>query len=260
MELYGGWSALLYDSHPFRVPGEEEFFIEEAQNQGSPVLELGCGTGRLLIPVAKAGHEIYGLDLAEDMLNIARGKIENLDRATRKRIHLLEGDMRDFKNNKRFKLITIPFRTFLHILTVEDQKKTLHNILKHLTDDGKLIIDIFDPKIELINSNLGYQSSRLKQMTELVHPISGNQVFVWYSTTYNLEEQLINEIWIYEEIEDDGNVIRRQYVPLKVRFVYRFEMQHLLELCGFRIDALYGNYNREEYFHGGEQIWVCRKG
>lgn len=260
MELYSGWSALLYDSHPFCVESEEEFFIEEAHKQGSPVLEIGCGTGRLLIPIAKAGHEIYGLDFSEDMLNIARGKIENLDRATRKRINLLEGDMRDFKIDKRFKLITIPFRAFLHILTVEDQKKTLLNIFDHLADDGKLIIDIFDPKIELINSNLGYQSSRLKQMTELVHPVSGNQVFVWYSTTYNLEDQLINEIWIYEEIEENGNVIRRQYVPLKVRFAYRYEMQHLLELCGFKIETLYGNYNREDYFHGGEQIWVCSRG
>ncbi|MBT7616983.1 MAG: class I SAM-dependent methyltransferase [Calditrichaeota bacterium] len=259
MELYGGWSALLYDSHPFRVQGEEEFYIQEAQQLGSPILELGSGTGRLLIPVAKSGSEIHGLDLSEDMLNITRGKIEKLDDATQKRIHLTQGDMRDFKFEQRFKLITIPFRAFLHILTVEDQKKTLQNILEHLAEDGKLILDAFDPKLELINSNLGYQSSRLKQMTELVHPVSGNQVFVWYSTTYNLEDQLINEIWIYEEIEDDGNVIRRQYVPLKVRFVYRYEMQHLLDLCGFKIDALYGNYNREDYFHGGEQIWVCSR-
>ena len=259
MELYSGWSALMYDPHPFRVQGEEEFYIEEAQKQGSPILEVGCGTGRLLSPVAKTGSEIHGLDLSEDMLNIARGKIEKLDNAVQKRINLTQGDMRDFELNQRFKLITIPFRAFLHILTVEDQKKTLHNILEHLTDDGKLILDAFDPKLQLINSNLGHQSSRLKQMTELVHPVSGNQVFVWYSTTYNLEEQLINEIWIYEEIEEDGNVIRRQYVPLKVRFAYRFEMQHLLELSGFKIEALYGNYNREEYFHGGEQIWVCSR-
>jgi ubiquinone/menaquinone biosynthesis C-methylase UbiE len=90
------------------------------------VLELGCGTGRVLLPVAAAGLDVVGLDQSPAMLAIARQKLTTLDAETRARVQLIEGDMRSFDlGMDRFRLITIPFRAFCHLLTIPDQQAAL---------------------------------------------------------------------------------------------------------------------------------------
>ncbi len=96
--------AAYYDYRATGLEGDVQFYVAEAQKAGSPVLELGCGTGRILIPVAQAGVAITGLDLSVPMLDIARRKVAGLDATTRGRIELAEGDMRRFALGRRFNL------------------------------------------------------------------------------------------------------------------------------------------------------------
>ena len=91
---YTGESAVYYDYVATGVEGDVPFYVEEARSAGSPVLELGCGTGRILIPMAAAGLEVVGLDASHDMLMIARNKLEVLPPEVRRRVQLVEGDMR----------------------------------------------------------------------------------------------------------------------------------------------------------------------
>src|SRR5713226_6914921 len=116
--LYRERTAAYYDGASTGLPGDVEFYVEEARKAGSPVLEIGCGTGRILLPIAEAGISIVGLDLAPPMLDIARQKVARLPAETQARIGLLEGDMRDFALKRRFNLVLIPYRAFLHLLTV----------------------------------------------------------------------------------------------------------------------------------------------
>jgi len=261
MYTHYGLDAVWYDLYISFSMGNEDvnFYVEAAKHINGSVLELGCGTGRILIPTAKAGVIITGLDLSEDMLKQCRMKLENLDAKTTDRITLVRENMINFKFDHQFNLITIPFRAFLHLLTVDDQKKCLRNIHKHLTDDGKLIFNIFDPNLNIIHAHMGSIGQALKKSHDFTCPITNHKIVCWDSREYDLETQTLNETRIYEEL-DDGKVLDKYYVPLELRFNYRYETQHLLELCGYKIEALYGDFNRGPFIAGREQIWVCGKG
>lgn len=147
MSEYDRTDAGIYDSFSTGLEGDEAFYVEEALKAGGPVLELGCGTGRITIPIAEAGVSIVGLDLAPSMLEIARRKIAGLPKATGQLLRIVEGDMRTFSLERRFPLAIIPYRAFLHMMTADDQRRALTRIREHLTDGGRLVFNVFDPSI-----------------------------------------------------------------------------------------------------------------
>ena len=258
MKEYDRLDAALYDYYSTGVEGDVPFYVEEAQRAGGPVLELGCGTGRILIPTAEAGVEIAGLDRAPSMLAIARDKVARLDPAVQRRIQLVEGDMRDFNLGRRFKLVTIPYRAFLHLLTGEDQRQALRCVRDHLEPDGRLILNIFDPRLETIVAHFGSLGSALKMVDEFVHPDTGRKVVVWDTRQYDPETQTLDQYFIFEELDGDGQVVNKIYSRLALRYLHRYEMQCLLELCGYQVEALYSDFRRSPFRYGREQIWVAR--
>src|SRR5262245_32196169 len=113
--------ADLYDYIvPYRDRADVGFFVDEAKAAGSPVVEVGCGTGRILIPTARAGLQIVGLDLSLDMLATCRRRLAAESTEVQSRVELVHADMRDFRLPQRFTLATLPFRPFQHLLTVDD--------------------------------------------------------------------------------------------------------------------------------------------
>ncbi|MFX1538190.1 MAG: class I SAM-dependent methyltransferase [Promethearchaeota archaeon] len=256
---YYGIGAVFYDYQATGLNGDIQFYVEEAQKAGSPVLELGCGTGRILIPIAKADIDIVGLDYSPDMLSIARQKISKLIPETKKRIQLVEGDMRNFSFDQRFKLIMIPYRAFLHMMTPKDQRQALQCVHEHLTDDGRLVFNIFDPRLDIIAAHFGSLGSSLKKVNEFTNPETKNRVVVWDTRQYDPELQKIDQYFIFEELNQEGTVVFKNYSHMTLRYVYRYEMQYLLELCGYEIEALYGDFQRGSFRYGGEQVWIARK-
>jgi SAM-dependent methyltransferase len=121
------------------------FYLEEATVAGGSLLELGCGTGRLLIPLLSSGLEVSGLDASAAMLEVARQKREHLSPELAIRLHLHQGDMSEFELGQQFALILIPFRSFQLLLTPEAQRRCLNCINRHLAPRGKVIINLFDP-------------------------------------------------------------------------------------------------------------------
>ena len=259
MQEYNRADAAYYDLDSTGLAGDVGFYVDAAQRAGAPVLELGCGTGRITLPIAEAGVEIVGLDRAASMLDVARRKIAATSADVRGRITLVEGDMREIALPQRFTAVLIPFRAFLHLLTADDQRRALRSIRAHLVEDGRLVFNVFDPRLETIATYAGTLGGALKRESEFVHPESGRRVVVWDTRRYDLERQVLEQYWIYEELDEDGRATNRTYVPLTLRWVYRYEMQHLLESCGFGIEALYGDFERGPFRAGHEQIWVARK-
>ncbi|MBM3242291.1 class I SAM-dependent methyltransferase [Candidatus Poribacteria bacterium] len=259
MKEYDRTEAAFYDYYATGIEGDVQFYVEEAQKSGSPVLEIGCGTGRILIPVAESGINIVGLDRAPAMLSIAKQKIAKLNVDTQGRIKLVEGDMRNFSLDQRFKLVMIPYQAFLHLLTSEDQRQALCCIREHLADNGLLVFNIFDPRLDIIVAHFGSLGSAMKKDSEFVHPDTSHKVIVWDSRQYDPGRQMLEQYFIFEELDDEGRVISKTYSPITLRYVYRYEMQYLLELCGYEIEALYGDFQRGHFRHGGEQIWVARR-
>ena len=259
VNVYDESDAAYYDYYSPGLEGEVAFYVTEAVGTGGPVLELGCGTGRILVPTAEAGVEVVGLDLSPAMLAIARRKVEHCGDKVRRRIEIVAGDMSDFSLGRRFKLVTIPYRAFLHLLTPEDQRRALGCIREHLVDEGRLIFNIFDPKLEIIAGHSGPLGTALKKQTEFVHPDSGRRVAVWDTRRHDLDQQRIEQDYVFEELDDQGRVLSKWYSRMTLCWIYRYEMQHLLELCGYQVEALYGDFGRGPFRHGGEQMWITRR-
>jgi len=258
MNVYDEIDAALYDYYSLGLEGEVDFYVQQARKADGPVLELGCGTGRILIPVAQAGVPAVGLDQAPAMLAIARQKINRCPQEVQRRLELVQGDMRDFSLGRQFKLITIPYRAFLHLLTPEDQRRALHCIRAHLADEGRFVFNIFDPSLEIIAGHFGPLGPAQKKVSEFVHPETGRRIVVWDTRRYDLNRQMIDQYFIFEELDEAGLVVSKRYSRLELRWIYRWEMQCLLELCGFQVEALYGDFQRGPFRHGGEQIWIAR--
>ena len=146
---YDDWAS-IYDSIYSYVSDDIPFYVEAAIQSNGPVLELGCGTGRVAIPIAKAGIDIVGLDSSESMLEIARRKKADVPTIT-ENLSFIHGDMRDFSLDTRFSLVIIPFRGFLSLLSVGDQRRTLENIKRHLEPGGKLCFNIFVPDVNMLS-------------------------------------------------------------------------------------------------------------
>ncbi len=257
MQQFDGADAAYYDLIATGLPGDVAFYLSEIRRAGSPVLDLGCGTGRMLIPIALEGVDVVGLDRAPAMLDIAKAKVAALPEKVRNRVQIVYGDMRDISLNRRFKLVLIPYRAFLHLMTVEDQRAALTSIHEHLEDGGRLVFDIFDPDLEMIVAHSSHIGAALTRLTDFDIPESGRKAMVWETRKYDLLRQVLTEYRIFEELDDQGVVAKKTYTPLELRWIYRYEMVHLLELCGFEIEALYGDFERSPFRPGGEQVGVA---
>lgn len=251
--------ADLYDYvAPYATRGDVEFFIDEARTAKGPVLEVGSGTGRVLIPTARAGFPITGLDGSRTMLDQCRAKLQAEPADVNARVDLHEGDMRDFDLGRRFALVTIPFRPFQHLLTVEDQLACLTSIHRHLEPGGRLILDLFNPSLDyLVNRPLG---ETLPEGPPVVLP-DGRRLERNFRIVGQDRFTQVNDIeLIYDVTESDGRK-RRAVHAFRMRYLFRYEAEHLLHRAGFTVEQLYAGYDRSPYgsTYPGELIFIARK-
>lgn len=253
--------AELYDIVYGEYIEDIGFYVDEARKADGPCLELGCGTGRITIPIAEAGVSITGLDVSKPMLARARRKVASLPDEIRQRITIDEGDMRTFRLDQSFALITVPFRAFLHLMQVSDQMIALRNIYRHLRPGGHLVLNFFDPSLEYIVAHSGPIGGALHATGEsFVDPRTGRMLVEWATIQYTQHLQRIDQYFIYDEIDARGRVIGRHYRSLQMRYCFRWEFEHLLHRCGFEVAALYGTFNRQPVTRAGQElIWVARR-
>lgn len=252
--------ATLYDAYDKGVEGDAGFYKELALSLGGPVVELGVGTGRTLFPIAEAGLEVWGLDRSVDMLAIAVQKKSSLPLDVQQRIHLFEGEMRDFTLNQAFSLATIPHHAWQHLQTPLLQRESLRCINRHLQLDGRVAMNLYTPSPEELVGAMRGHGAALRFDEEIVHPATGQQVLVWYKREFFPSTQEIRQLTLFEVLDERGCVVERHYTPLNVRYTYRMEMEYLFELCGFEVESLYGSFDKHSFVGpGGEHIWVARK-
>lgn len=264
MSFAGGYDeytfiADLYDYVvPYRTRPDIDFFIEAAQSSGGPVLEVGCGTGRVLIPTARAGIDIVGLDLSRHMLRVCQKRLLDEPEAVRSRARLIEADMRNFDLAQTFELVTLPFRPFQHLTTVDDQMSCLKSIHKHLVQGGRLILDLFNPRLDaLVRDNLGQESEDEPVFTSP----DGRRVIRRHKIVSRDYSNQINQIeLIYYVTHPDGREERLVHA-FPMRYLYRFEAEHLLARCGFKAENVYADFDKSPYGskYPGELIFVAKK-
>jgi SAM-dependent methyltransferase len=232
------------DYSHFRTPsGDVAFYVEEAVRSKGPVLELGCGTGRVLLPTAEKGVAITGVDASEAMLSRLREKLPDAD--------VLVGDLRDFDLGRRFALVTIPFRPIAHILDAEDHVRVFANVRRHLAPEGRLVFDFFHPKLAFLHAP---RPEKLDfERTE------GDRRIRRYSSTRPHPSRQVNEVTLRWEVEDPRGAIERHETRFGMRWFYRFELEHVLARAGLAVEALYGDFDRSPLADDSpEMIFLAR--
>lgn len=255
MNQYDSFMAAIYDGYFIGVTGDTRFYVEEAVRSGDPVLELGCGTGRITLAIAEAGITVTGLDISPEMLASARLKQAGLASDCRSRIKFVDGDMRNYQLRQHFSFICIPYRTFMHMLTPQDQVEVLLNVRRHLTPGGLLAFNIYDPSRELSVDKAVAET--LRYDTTFIHPSTGRHIAAWYTRHIDVVSQLIHQRMKFDELERDWKVTATYYSTLMLRYSHRYEIHYLLEMCGFEVVDLFGDFDRSPYI-GSEQIWLAR--
>jgi SAM-dependent methyltransferase len=244
----------LYDAFPFE--GDLPFYRELAQAEGGRVLELACGSGRVLLPLVGSGYDVVGIDVSPHMLAVARGKLASNHKSGRGR--LVEADMRDFALGETgFDLAIVAVKSFAYLTTRDDQLRALERIAAHLRPGGVLTMDLMHPRLDWLAASDGSMKD------DLLHRVaSGNYTLsrVESVVSTDLAQQLRVIRSIYERIDDSGAVIEKRFVEWPYRWTYRFEAEHLLERAGFAIEAVYGGYRREPFTSSsGAMVFVARK-
>jgi SAM-dependent methyltransferase len=243
---------------PYRLRDDVHFFVEEAKASGGPVLEVACGTGRVLVPVARAGVPVVGLDLSTGMLDVCRGRLERESADVRERVALHEGDMRDFDLGRRFNLVMVPFRGFQHLLTTGDQRAALQAMRRHVAEGGRLILDLFNPSIPFLGDERFHTTPIEEPEAEMPDGrrfcrtirVIGRELF----------EQLHHVEITHRVAWPDGRETT-QSERFRLRYLFRFEAEHLLEREGFAVEAIYGDYERHPYgttAYPGDLVFVAR--
>jgi SAM-dependent methyltransferase len=206
------------------------------------VLELGCGTGRVLIPSARAGATITGLDKSEPMLALCSAKLTAEPAEVQARATLLIGDMRDFSLGREFSLITTPFRSFQRLLTVADQLACLEAVRRHLVPGGRTYPREAPPEPEFEMSN-GRRVTRRDR-----------------TLAHDRANQTLDVEFVYE-VRGEGGVASTVAQRFQQRYLFRYEAEHLLARAGFKIEALYSDYDESPFGsgQGSELIFVASK-
>ncbi len=235
------------------VEGDLAFYCALARRTGGPVLELGCGTGRVAFPLAAAGCAVTGLDVSPQMLRVARAKAALLPPA--RRPVFLRGDMTRFALRKRFQLALIPFRAFQHLLTWEAQRRCLECVRRHLVPGGRLVVDLFDPRLEMLVPGAIAGARSRREFADA----RGRLTVLARRTANDPVRQILRESWEFTERDPRGRVTRRSRVGVTLRWTYRWEMRHLLELAGFEVLACHGDFRGSGPTYGVEQVWVARR-
>ncbi|MCX6826628.1 MAG: class I SAM-dependent methyltransferase [candidate division Zixibacteria bacterium] len=251
-------TAELYDLFPAYIHRPDtDFYLRSAAASAGRILDLGCGTGRILLPIAEQGCQITGLDLSEYMLSKCRQKLKSIANSSTDHVQLVQGDMTNFKLDNTFKLAIIPFHAFQHLIGIAHQLGCLSSINRHLVMKAKLIFDVFYVDFRIINDPR--LSDEVEDFEEYELP-DGRRIRRTHRVAgFHPTEQYNDVEMIYYLTNPDGKA-KRIVHAFPMRYFFRYEMEHLLERCGFRVIELYGNFDESPLVHDSpEMIFIAEK-
>lgn len=241
--------APLYDLIYADVRDDIPFYVALATETGGPVLELGCGSGRTLLPLAQAGFDVVGLDSSEAMLHKAKERAA--DEMVRGAIELSRADMTRFDLKRRFPLITVPFNTWLHLPHHGPQAAAMGCISQHLRPGGWLVLDLPAPASIVDREHDG--TMVLEGIFAGAKP--QERVLQFSSTQLDSKQQILHVTWIYDLVGADG-ALRRTVLPMLLYYLFPRQVQQLLEEAHLKVKAMWGDYNRSPYTGDSEKLII----
>lgn len=238
--------ARYYDWEHDEYDADIPLYLDFARRTGGPILEVACGTGRLMGPLLELGERVVGIDSSAPMLERARkvlGKAGLLGRAS-----LHQSDARSFSLQDRFPLAIFGLDSFGLLLEVQHQLEALQRIWQHLLPGGLLILDLSNGNgrgIEPIDELVLQHSGR--------DPQTGRELSKWTARSTDHAEQIDHYTYFYDEVGEDG-VLHRAVTRLDLRYFGRYELELLLHQAGFMPEAFYGSYDLAPFSMAGDRL------
>jgi len=240
--------GLLYDSVPlYQERKDVDFYVAEAKAAKGGVLEVGCGTGRILLPIARAGSPIVGIDSSRQMLARCRAKLATESAAVRKRARVEDHEMRDFDLGTRFSLIIAPFRVLQHLTTIDDQLRFLENVARHLAPQGRFVFDVFNPRFDRL---VGAGAAESEDTPE--RRLSDGR-------TLRRAYRIARVRWLDQVSESEliYYVDGKRYVQaFEMRWYLAADLRHLLARAGFQVREMFGDFGRGPVVDGCPELVV----
>lgn len=223
--------------------------------EGDPILELGCGTGRLLLPLARAGSRVIGLDRSLPMLRRACRRLQEEPAHVRQRIHLFCAEMSRFALvERRFALAFIPYNTLMH-LSAAELVPVFDNARRHLSADGQLFMDVANPFVVEQTPNDHFLT--LERTFE--DPERGKLVLVTASNEVQTFEQRLRITWLFDASPLQGGVVERRVA----RVVYHYYFPHQLELAlreaQLDLVGMYGSYRLDPFAEDADRLLILAR-
>lgn len=253
--------ADFYDDDYQAIGRSEDvgLYVELARRAGGPVLEMGCGSGRVLLPTARAGVEVAGVDASPRMLDRLRRRLEDEPPEVARRVRLAEADLAapglgvagGAFGGERFALVTAPFRVIQHLVGRGEQRAWLAAVARLLAPGGELVFDVFQPQFDEVADGPAGSVD-----VEREEPESGRRVrrVVWVAHHPELQTFDLRFEWLIER--PDGTSRGTRKAETTVRWFTRFELENLLELAGFEVLDVWGGFDRRPHGPGAEEIVV----
>ncbi len=246
--------APFYDWEHADFTDDVEMYTAFARRTGGPALELACGTGRLVLPMARRGIPVVGLERSWAMLRIAHSKLQQAGPLPG-RVWLVQGDMRRFKFRRRFSLIVLSLDSFALLTERADQIATLEHVRQHLDHRGLLVMDVSNG-----NQVCPEEGEQVVHSLTRRHEESGSLVTKWGVLRVDPARQVFHYLFFYDQVPP-GGLVSRNAVEVELRYFTRSELELLLERAGLDPVEAYGDYGLSPFRAGSPRlIMVARPG
>ncbi len=245
--------ARFYDLTHANLTADIPFILQLAAACDGAVLELGCGSGRLLLPLAQAGFQVTGVDVSAGMLARAKERLAAMETAVQQRVTLVEADMTrlTLSPDSRFGLILIPYNTFMHLDAVQ-AVQALRQARHYLAENGRLLIDLPNP-LDIASTPDDHLLSLENVLTD---PDSGELIVHLASHQLDSANQILHITWIYDVSQPNGGAVNRTVAQAIYHYRYPHQMELLLQEAGFKLIQLFGNYDQSPYNEESERLLI----
>ena len=242
--------ARFYDAENSDKTDDLQLYSELAEENKGDILDVGCGTGRVLFHLAQQGHRVHGIDNDRAMLDRLERNLEQAALLDEK-ISAIHADVLKHEYQSTFALILLTYNVLMHFHEQDRQIALLGKLRRWLADDGLLIID-------LPNAGPAFASPDTEATTlerTFLDPETGHMIMLQSVSFIDRAQQLLHVDWIYDIIDGDGSV-KRLLAPHKLRYFFLAELKLLLERCGLGLAAVYGDTDRGDYTSESERMIV----
>ncbi len=243
--------ARFYDAENADKSDDIDFYTELAAEHDTPILDVGCGSGRVVLPLARAGYTVHGIDNNDAMLRRAHQRV-NAQTDAYKTLHLHHANvLTDNLPDERFGLILLTYNMLMHFYQQDDQITLLRRLRTIATDEALLVID-------LPNAGETFavpDTNAISLERTFVEPESGHMVMQQAISELDRTTQLMRVVWLYDEIDGDGRV-HRTVAPTMFRYFFPYEVRLLLRVADWQLDRTYGDVDGSPFEDGSPRMVV----